>query len=565
MKKGHCAALLVVLFATLFMLACGATGESRGGVQHKLSPPDQSSIPPDQVDALQPPLVVGSLDAVTNKPTWHWSSGGGGNGNFRYVLDDANGTPIETTDTSFTVTGAIETKDHVLYVQEQNAEGTWSVVAFAVSKAIAELPETSGDKRTCVVLGNGNVKCWGSNDGGRLGIGVSDGSDNRGDTANEMGAALPVVNLGTKRSVSRLAVGRSHACATLDNGDAKCWGFNYAGVLGTGDQTARGDNPVYMGDGLHPINFGTSEVALDMSPQIDNTCAVMNSGRVMCWGVNDHGQLGIGNTTPQTSPSAVLPGVPVGPDFVATQVRTSGTHACALSTTGALKCWGLNNSGQLGQNNTTKLGVVANQVYYTPNIYLGDNAIAVGFTVGQGNTCALLRLEDNSQAIKCWGEGTRNGLGSVVAQGDSDNEMQNLPSLNLGDNFVPVQIVGGPFHTCALSSQGQVKCWGVNEDGRTGGFPSDEVAHRVVGDSNDEVGNNMPAVDFGSDVSGPLYALSISAGWSHSCALLNNGALKCWGDNSAGQLGLGDKSGTKAIVNDYPNEMGNFLPTVSLY
>jgi alpha-tubulin suppressor-like RCC1 family protein len=101
---------------------------------------------------------------------------------------------------------------------------------------------------TCALLDDGSVKCWGSNDGGRLGLGDL---ASRGDNPGEMGDALPAVNLGTGRTALALAVGQGHTCALLDDTvGVKCWGSNDAGQLGLGDTTRRGDDPGEMGDAL---------------------------------------------------------------------------------------------------------------------------------------------------------------------------------------------------------------------------------------------------------------------------------------------------------------------------
>jgi len=126
-----------------------------------------------------------------------------------------------------------------------------------------------------------------------------------------------------------------------------------------------------------------------------------------------------------------------------------------------------------------------------------------------------------------------------------------LPAVDLGLGVSVTSVSAGLDHTCALLDNGSVKCWGSNMDGRLG--LGDTFAR---GDNGDEMGDNLPAVDLGQGVS----VTSVSAGLDYTCALLDNGSVKCWGHNSEGQLGLGDT----IHRGDNANEMGDALPSVSV-
>ncbi|MFM7618137.1 MAG: RCC1 domain-containing protein [Actinomycetes bacterium] len=146
---------------------------------------------------------------------------------------------------------------------------------------------------TCALLDNGTVKCWGANSGGQLGLG-----DNqpRGYVPGQMGDTLPAVALGTGRTATQLAAGSTSMCAVLDNGTVKCWGLNYDGELGLGDTNDRGDGPGEMGDALPVVALGTGRTATQLTAVGDHTCALLDNGTVKCWGRNDSGQLGLGAT-----------------------------------------------------------------------------------------------------------------------------------------------------------------------------------------------------------------------------------------------------------------------------
>ena len=170
--------------------------------------------------------------------------------------------------------------------------------------------------------------------------------------------------------------------------------------------------------------------------------------------------------------------------------------------------------------------------------------VAAGLT----HTCVLL----DDGRVKCWGSGRSLGLGTTNHRGDNAGEMgDNLPAVDLGAGAVPVAIVAGWYHTCALLDDGRVKCWGENFYGQLG---LGDTLHR--GDGPGEMGDALPAVDLGQGNT----AVAISSGGHHTCALLGDGHVKCWGRNFVGQLGLGDPSDR----GDGPNEMGDNLPAVDL-
>ena len=112
---------------------------------------------------------------------------------------------------------------------------------------------SAGGSHTCAVLDDDSVKCWGYNYYGQLGLGDT---NIRGDNWNEMGDNLPAVNLGTGRKAKAISAGGSYTCAALDDGSVKCWGYN-DGRLGIGYLNNRGDDPYEMGDKLPLVALGT--------------------------------------------------------------------------------------------------------------------------------------------------------------------------------------------------------------------------------------------------------------------------------------------------------------------
>jgi hypothetical protein len=170
------------------------------------------------------------------------------------------------------------------------------------------------------VLATGGVKCWGASDFGVLGDGAS------GDTST------PVAVGGISDAIA-IAVGGSHACALLSAGTVRCWGANNRGQLGNGSADESSPAPV----GVTGISDATA-----ISGSFDQTCALLSTGQMRCWGYNDEGQIGDGTTDDAFTP------VPVQTINDATAIAAGASHTCAVLATGRYECWGSNGSGQLG-------------------------------------------------------------------------------------------------------------------------------------------------------------------------------------------------------------------------
>ena len=390
-----------------------------------------------------------------------------------------------------------------------------------------------GGYHICALLDNGSVKCWGLNSSGQLGL---EDTNSRGDAANEMSDFLPVVKLGTNRTARNIVAGGYHTCALLDNGSVKCWGQNDFGQLGLGDINNRGDAAGEMGDNLTAVDLGTNRTAKSLSAGIYHTCAILDNNSVKCWGRNGFGQLGLGSMTHRGDGANEmgdnLLAVDLGTNRTARSIVTGVFHTCALLDNYTVKCWGYNNNGQLGQGDTTTRGDGANE--------MGDNLTAIDFgtnrtvrsiTAGQYHNCVIL----DNVTTKCWGYNAAGELGleDTNNRGDAANEMgDNLTAVSLGTNRTARSITTGGFHNCAILDNGTTKCWGRNGSGQLG---TGDVASR--GDGANEMGDNLATLSLGTNRT--ARALS-SGGASDTCALLDNGTLKCWGQNTDGQLGLGD-------------------------
>jgi cysteine-rich repeat protein len=390
---------------------------------------------------------------------------------------------------------------------------TWEAIAIA-----------AGDAMTCALSAGGEVKCWG--DGGQGALGQGDTLD-RGDNAGEMGKALPPVALGLNRKAIAISAATAEACAILENGELKCWGNNLAGQLGTNDTNDRGDTPGEMGDALKAIPLGLGRTAKSVSQAGFQTCAILDDGTLKCWGSNAAGQLGLGDTADHYSPE-LLPPINLGTGFTAKSVSTGvGFNNCVVLDNDKAKCWGLSSTGALSlpiDSTDPVVGDAPNEIASLPTLNILGHAIRqIG--VGTAFACALL---DDSGVVTCWGTNNEGELGrdTTAKLGANSGELPALPGLVLGERVKSMSVAA--FHTCVLLESGKVKCWGANARGQLGvGNTSNQ------GDGANEMAA-LPTVPLGKT------AVQVSAGRQHSCALLADASVVCWGFNEKGQLGVGD-------------------------
>jgi alpha-tubulin suppressor-like RCC1 family protein len=181
------------------------------------------------------------------------------------------------------------------------------------------------------------------------------------------------VDLGTGRTATSVATGSLFSCALLDDQSVKCWGANSNGELGQGDTTTRGLDASTMGDLLAPVPLGQPAIAITAG--VSHACAILADHSVKCWGANDGGQLGIGSTAAigdQPGELAALVAVDLGAGRTAVAID-AGSHTCVVLDNGAVKCWGNNTYGELGQGDTTTRGAAPGQMGNAlPAIELGS-------------------------------------------------------------------------------------------------------------------------------------------------------------------------------------------------
>ena len=344
---------------------------------------------------------------------------------------------------------------------------------------------SAGGQHTCALLASGGVKCWGNNEDGQLGNG----------TTTTM--VVPVDVVGLSSGVQAITAGSSHTCALLDSGGVKCWGGNWKGKLGNGtlDDSSTPVDVVGLSSGVQTIVAGGQ-----------HTCALLVSGGIKCWGDNTWGELGYGTgggTEYETTPVNVS-----GLSSGVQAITVGGMHTCALLDSGGVKCWGGNEYGQLGDGTTSE----TYDPTPTPVDVFGLSSDMQAIAAGGYHTCALLI----SGGVKCWGRNSSGQLGD-----GSSSSYKVVPFDVVGLSSGVQTISAGGSHTCAMLTSGGLKCWGANSHGQLG--------------NGTEESTKIPV--FVSCLSSGIQA--ISAGGSHTCAVLTSGEVKCWGNNEDGQLGDG--------------------------
>lgn len=290
------------------------------------------------------------------------------------------------------------------------------------------LAVSAGLAHSCALTVSGGVKCWGLNLDGRLGDGTT------------ISRTQPTDVSGLSTGIVAVAAGAEHTCALTTVGGVKCWGYNAFGQVGDGTTTSR-STPVDVS--------GLSDVTVIASGGYFS-CALTSAGGVKCWGDNALGQLGNGATIDQSMPVDVT-GLTSGVSAIG---AGADGHACAVTEAGAVKCWGNNQFGQLGERGgcltpcVTPVGV--------EGLASGISAVVAGYF----HTCALT----TAGRIKCWGDNQFGQLGDGRVCGIRCG----APVDVIGLASAAAVIAAGSDHTCARTDGGPVLCWGDNSYGQLG-------------------------------------------------------------------------------------------------
>lgn len=291
----------------------------------------------------------------------------------------------------------------------------------------------TGPYRTCAIFSNDVTNCWGFNEDGQSGD----------ESTNTYKSPTNAVNFPEGRVAKSIGMGHKHTCAILDNNQLACWGADLHGALGNGESTSE--------DQYLPVIIQTpaDRTPIKVEGGVSHTCILMDDGGVMCWGRDHAGQLGNGDSSPTTyapESDVILPEGRVATDF-----SLGNEHSCAILDNDSVVCWGMNNYGQLGDNSTTNAK--------SPTfVHMPNGSKATKISSGSAHTCATI---DNG-SLYCWGHNKNSRLGIGTSGG-----VHEIPMFVSANQSI-VEISASSEHTCVLSENGSISCWGRNNYGQLG-------------------------------------------------------------------------------------------------
>jgi alpha-tubulin suppressor-like RCC1 family protein len=381
--------------------------------------------------------------------------------------------------------------------------GTAPVGSFLVPVAVLAPAGTlsAGTAHSCL-LRLGKAYCWGDNTFGELGNGVTT------PTPQSTPVAVNTTGVLLGKFLTQITTGNAFTCALSSTGSAYCWGLGTSGQLG---------NNTIVSSKL-PVLVSGSLIFTHISAGAVSVCGVSSAGKAYCWGNNANGQLGTGTTTQSLVP--ILVTATTGTALFGlnmTQIEAGTSFACALASTGAAYCWGLNDNGQLGTGNTAQsLVPVAVTTVGTPL----SGVTVTQLTTGTADTCAL----GSAGPAYCWGLNGNGQLGNnTIIQ--STSAVAVTPT---GTGLALTQVTAGTSFACELDTAGAAWCWGLNANGQLGNNSATQslVPVAVLTGAPSAVPTGMPLIQ-------------IDAGQNSACAQDSPGTFYCWGLNAAGQLGDG--------------------------
>jgi alpha-tubulin suppressor-like RCC1 family protein len=421
----------------------------------------------------------------------------------------------------------------------------------------------AGAMHTCAI-GDDGVECWGDNDYAQCsthyllqhpsqvvgGVEQTCALDDTGVTCWGHGSYWG--RAPSLRDPSELAAGVSHTCALTADG-LQCWTLEgdleptplvvqHPSHLGLGEKhgcLVDDDEVKCWGDD----SFGQTDVPRDLELIGRHACFVAG-GEVRCVGANELGQLGVGDDADRIVPLGAAGATDLGRGFESPAELAVGRGAsCARSASGMVKCWGWNAFGQLGLGDTNDRGFQPSEMGDAlPPLPFDTSASIVRIAMGDNHVCAV----SSEAELFCWGHDPFGELGT-----EATADVSRPTRVHLNADLAIRDVAPGTNHTCVLGAAGEVYCFGKNASGQLG-----IGSTTTVGDRPGTMGDAMHVVALGADFT----VKSIASGADHTCALSTAGRVKCWGDNSAGQLGVGDTQNRGAS----PGELGDALPFVDL-
>jgi len=405
----------------------------------------------------------------------------------------------------------------------------------------------TGGAHTCAIsAADAALYCWGDNSKGQLGMPSRippPTPEGKSVPVPPVPAPAPVEGAAAGQAFVAVTAGAAHTCAVTSARRLLCWGANNQGQLGQGTvpgpTTEPSAGPAFLATPTPVAEPLTQRDIAAVAAGGDTTCAVTSEGRAFCWGNNGFGQVGIGATgPPRPTPTPVSKADALASVRVASITVGEG-HACALGTDSIAYCWGNNATGQTGTGKAGRPGQGGQTLLPAP-VRADPTAAPTRFTsisAGGTFTCGL-----SAGAALCWGQRTGGRLGDGYS-GSNNQSSAFAPQPVRADGALAgralVSISAGRASACVLDKVGSAVCWGSNEYGQMGDGKSGERA------------GQLPTPVSETPSYPGLGLATIAVGSSHVCAVLApqaGGLMACWGNNSAGQLGIGSLAATTAAT-----------------
>ena len=524
-----------------------STAEAAASAEETATPSPPSTTSPAAESQPDIATSIAAYDSHScaiseDKKVFCWGSNWSGQLGVGQFSEDLEYSPIplqvkEITDTTAITTGGDHTcalhQDGTVSCWGSNSDGQAGQLGADQYGSDIAIPEkvpgitdavavAAGRFHTCALHQTGTVSCWGGNWSGQLG---------KSPTLEGVDDPAELVQVSNINDATAIAIGGSHTCALHQGSTVSCWGNNRYGQLGNGQED--------LDYSPTPVQVKNIDDATAIVASLELSCALRQDGTVLCWGHNEFEALGsgefYGDVEVSTTPVTVI-GIT---DAVA--LETSGQHSCALHKDGTISCWGRESYGALGADREE--GEYSLSPRQVKNI---DDATAIA--AGDNYTCALRQ----GGAIFCWGRNRYGQLGTGQTYNEFEYSLMPVRVGDFSDSASPAisaaepeppsppsttspaisaaesapnlatSIAASYSHSCAVSEDKKVFCWGSNENGKLG-----------IGKSKYDL--EYSAVPL--EVAGIADAAAVATGENHTCALHESGTVSCWGRNTSDQLG----------------------------
>ena len=403
-----------------------------------------------------------------------------------------------------------------------------------------------GQDHACALSRQGFVKCWGYNDVGQLGYGNHIGRISPWNGGMAHGDKHPMLYFGQNRTVTQMDIGYERSCALLDDGSISCWG-RYSEYMFTNTNGIGSSGYQYTPLGLTPYGTDNLKVVIGGTGSV---CALKESGDVYCTG--DGYSIGRQTTSDYYNPIQTVAAHPTEGkvvDIIGMKDSDANSGTCAIFESGATKCW--------GQNDWFNFVLYSSAVPSTPfDFYDMRGILTEDLEVGRNYACMVVSnttelnngesLSPETGDIVCWGEGSqgKTGLGTTGSYGITSTSSYMAPLDFNGVSMIDVEIGPASIHTCSISVDRELYCWGEGNGGQLG------------------QGNNNPIGRYAGEMSAlnPIDIVGksklVALGSSSTCTVTTNNHVYCWGST-----GTNSYTGWGNNIGSSPNDMGtNLLP-----